>query len=190
MKKTLVVARYNESIDWLKGVNGWNIVLYNKGEPIETEYRTINLLNTGREAHTYLKHIIDNYDNLSDYVLFIQGHPFDHTHQDLTKTVDMINSFSLENVEHFKPLVDHDLECDLNGKPHHPSELLIEEYTSNYSIIVPNRLIFTPGAQFIVTRQAILSRPKKFYEDLLANVSHGVNQEAYILERLWRYIFS
>jgi hypothetical protein len=73
----IVVARYNESIDWTKS---YNCIIYNKGDPIEnTNTTTIPLPNVGREGHTYLHHIINHYDNLSDYTMFLQGNPFDHT---------------------------------------------------------------------------------------------------------------
>ena len=75
----IVVARYNESIDWTKF---YNCIIYNKGDPIENTNTTTNvttLPNVGREGHTYLHHIINNYDTLSDYTMFLQGNPFDHT---------------------------------------------------------------------------------------------------------------
>jgi hypothetical protein len=36
------------------------------------------LPNVGREAHTYLTYIIDNYDRLPEYVMFCQGRIDDH----------------------------------------------------------------------------------------------------------------
>ena len=36
--------------------------------------------NKGREAHSYLYHIIENYESLAGHVLFLQGSPFDHCH--------------------------------------------------------------------------------------------------------------
>ena len=43
-------------------------------------YKTINLPNIGREAHTYLYHIINNYDNLADINVFLPG-SVDTTHK-------------------------------------------------------------------------------------------------------------
>jgi hypothetical protein len=47
-----------------------------------TKYLPINesfLTNVGREGHTFFKYIYDNYDNLDDYTIFLQGHPYDHS---------------------------------------------------------------------------------------------------------------
>lgn len=73
----LVVARYNENIDWLKNT-ALNYIIFNKGEanlPLWVK-NEIKLPNIGREAHTYLTYIILNYDNLPEHSVFVQGNPF------------------------------------------------------------------------------------------------------------------
>uniref|UniRef100_A0A6C0F4Y2 Uncharacterized protein n=1 Tax=viral metagenome TaxID=1070528 RepID=A0A6C0F4Y2_9ZZZZ len=79
----LVVARYKENIDWVLAYNDIAII-YNKG-PLITGYNAgfpfqnvINLENIGREGHTYLHHIIENYENLNSRTIFVQGSPFIH----------------------------------------------------------------------------------------------------------------
>lgn len=74
----LVIARYNEDISWLSKVKNMKITIYNKGED-NINKSSIKLPNIGRESHTYLTHIIDNYDNLSDITIFSQGDPFFHS---------------------------------------------------------------------------------------------------------------
>lgn len=74
----LVVARYNEDVNWLKKVpKNINIILYNKGKD-DIQFKFIKLDNIGRESHTYLYHIINNYDKLADKTIFTQGDPFSH----------------------------------------------------------------------------------------------------------------
>lgn len=73
----LVVSRYNENISWTKLYN--KVYIYNKGEQLEnTNHNVYYLDNIGREGHTYLSHIIDNYNNLDEYIIFCQGDPFEH----------------------------------------------------------------------------------------------------------------
>lgn len=67
----LVVARYNENIDWTKPYNDI-LTVYNKGVPLGME-NEIPLPNVGREGHTYLYHIVTNYDKLSQMTVFHQG---------------------------------------------------------------------------------------------------------------------
>lgn len=79
-KYQLIVARYNEKLDWALPYN-FLTKIYNKGD-VETIPKIFldveNLPNVGRESHTYLYHIIKNYDNLSEYTIFSQGNPLDH----------------------------------------------------------------------------------------------------------------
>lgn len=78
----IVVARYNEDIRWLIPIVK-HCIIYNKG-PDDLNYipnhdkHVIKCENLGREAGTYIKHIIDNYNNLDDYTIFIQANPVDH----------------------------------------------------------------------------------------------------------------
>jgi hypothetical protein len=79
IKCELVVARYNEDLEWLKQIpKDIKITVYNKGlENINIPY--IKLPNIGRESHTYLQHIITNYNNLADQTIFCQGDSIFHS---------------------------------------------------------------------------------------------------------------
>lgn len=75
---SLVIARYKEDLDWVTAYNDIAIV-YNKGpDPVQKGLRVVDIENVGREGHTYLYHIINNYDSLTNRVIFSQGDPFDH----------------------------------------------------------------------------------------------------------------
>ena len=77
----LVVARYDEDASWC---DAYNCTVYNKGEDSPTlrarraaaRWRT--LPNIGRESHTILSHIVERYDELADWTVFMQGDPWDH----------------------------------------------------------------------------------------------------------------
>lgn len=74
----LVIARYSENVNWVLPYNDIAII-YNKGKLNIDGFKTVvNVENIGREGHTYLYHIIKNYDNLSSRVIFSQGDPFLH----------------------------------------------------------------------------------------------------------------
>lgn len=85
MKKRLVVAHYNENLDWLEPYkNICDIMIYNKNNSLKNfdEFEKLsngyNLLNIGREAHTYLWHIVHHYHELADIEIFVQGRIEDH----------------------------------------------------------------------------------------------------------------
>ena len=71
----LVIAHYNENLDWLGPVAD-RCHIYHKGRDGLPQFRFRqweHLPNVGREGHTYLHHIINNYDHLSDITVFLQG---------------------------------------------------------------------------------------------------------------------
>ena len=77
----IVIARYNEDIDWVNSLAKDNVIIYNKGPDHNiADVESITRLNIGRESETYLYYIISNYHCLPDYVLFMQGDPFFHMH--------------------------------------------------------------------------------------------------------------
>jgi hypothetical protein len=85
---TMVVARYNEGLAWLDFMpKNINVIIYNKGPDIVDRKILDNPIitvvdkchNTGRETETYLRHIVKEYDKLSDIVIFTQGNPLDHS---------------------------------------------------------------------------------------------------------------
>jgi len=80
MSYKIIVARYNENIEWLNSEMS-NCVVYNKGNKLDIENEII-LENTGRESETYLHYIITNYDKLPDVVVFTQARISDHKGSD------------------------------------------------------------------------------------------------------------
>src|SRR5579864_9548182 len=77
-----VIARYKEDIDWV-GQLKIPYVIYNKGQDsgcLRPKYNVVDRPNFGRESETFLHHIIENYEKLPDYLVMLQGHPFDHCH--------------------------------------------------------------------------------------------------------------
>jgi hypothetical protein len=76
----IVVARYKEPLNWLKDdpFNKYPVIIYNKGG--DNNYfkssniiKEIKLSNYGLEVHSFLYHIINNYNNLANITAFLQG---------------------------------------------------------------------------------------------------------------------
>lgn len=120
----LVVARFNENLDWLLILKNLDIVIYNKGEEnidyikynlnnLNIKCEIINIPNIGREGSTYIDHIINNYKKLYNYTIFVQAFPFDHCPNIYSKIIDFVNN--LENIN-FTFLNNKLLECDFLGR--------------------------------------------------------------------------
>ena len=93
----VVVARFNESIDWLRLFDTSSqfrdaklpasnipleskssVVIYNKGRMLGDKYKVVTMENKGLEVSAYLRYIVDNYEVLPDVVFFCQGAIHDH----------------------------------------------------------------------------------------------------------------
>jgi hypothetical protein len=184
----IVVARYNENINWCKKFS--NVIVYNKGDCLNNGYNEILLPNVGREGHTYYKHICDNYDNLTDYTIFLQGNPFDHSPNimhDLNKYIN--NPFLNINFEFLSKNI---IDCNLSGCEHHKDLPLIETYEKIFGKRVENmKFKFGAGAQFIVSKKCILNRPKSFYSKIVELLENEINPiEGFVIERFHKIIFN
>ena len=76
--------------------NGFDLIVYNKGDKIQIEknIKLIEIKNVGRESHTWLHHICENYENISENNIFLQGRIDDlgcMAYQDISKYLINLN---------------------------------------------------------------------------------------------------
>lgn len=213
MKNHIVIARYNENIDWIYEINNnlYDIFIYNKGNKLHNilNCNIIELKNTGRESHTYLYHIINNYDNLPEKIIFTQAYPFDHVNFDFINKINNFNTYkdnflyfskNILNIQYdeksnkfFEYGILHGSEWknyhELNSPIHTTIKHLFKDFKERNL-----KLIFGAGAIYGVNKELILKNDKKFYIrciDILNNSLNLINpDEGHAFERLWFYIFN
>lgn len=187
----IVIARYNEDVGWSKQYP--NVIVYNKGEKLDDGYNEVFLNNVGREGHTYYKYICDNYDNLEDYTIFLQGNPFDHSpniiynlnHYRYVKELSIDFEFLSEGVC-YSTL---DVQCHRNCENINIHQTW--EFVFGVKCGYTDECIFGGGAQFIVSKNRILKRPKEFYEKIVKMLEYSISPiEGYDIERFHKYIFA
>jgi len=158
-KMTMIVARYKENLNWLKNVR-WNYIVYNAGKDalpawIKNEIKLPNT--TGNEAYAYLTYIIDNYDNLPDFVICVQGHPFDHL-RDLIKTISNFDGkadfFPLSDSVYLDKYENRKVGIELAESIR---KLFLDDLKSFKYFEYPE------GSQFIASKKAILFHTKRTY---------------------------
>lgn len=190
MSFCIIVARYNENIEWTKEFP--HVIIYNKGMQLNDDdgYNEILLNNVGREGHTYYKYICDNYDNLPDYNVFLQGNPFDHSPNIISNLHHHIrHGFNLG----FAFLSEHvycsslDRECMLNWQ----CKNIHQNWKHVFGVNCDNQeCIFGAGAQFIVSKKRILQNTKEFYKNILQMLEYTIDPtEGHDIERFHKYIF-
>lgn len=185
----IVVARYNEDVEWVKQFP--NVIIYNKGSKLEGNYNEVILdKNVGREGHSYYKYIYDNYENLEDYTIFLQGNPFDHSPNLIQKINKYINNKNISIP--FEFISETILDCNLSGCPHQSDLPLAQMFRFLFNTKRKNmKFKFGAGAQFIVSKSQILKRPKSFYLKIINILENDLNPiEGFVIERFHKLIFS
>lgn len=204
----VIIARYSEDVSWAETL-GYDYIVYDKGpNPLKG---TKQLRNIGREGHTYLTHIVENYDTLAGMNVFLQGSPFDHIDNRGCGTPDMLRKMIKDVVEsnaHFKGLAWFKLKCDRLGHPHdlHKPENkgrwsgwgkdipVGDIFERLFDAQFPNQLIVrAPAGLFAVSGERIRTRPKAFYEYALKMFEADPDDSSntgHAFERLWQHIFN
>jgi hypothetical protein len=215
----IVIARYNEDLQWLKSdpFNRYNYIVYNKGindnflksEKFKNE---IKLNNIGRETHTYLTHIINNYDGgLAEFTLFVPGSlelenrnerakrlfiaAGNDNKSDLFACVLYDNSVK-DTFNDFQ--IDKYLSSNENNKSLNNDDTMklsdIRPYGKWYETIFNNvnndSKCFTQNSMFGLTRDTILKKPKTYYMNLIKQVKeHNNHETVHYFERSWETVF-
>lgn len=182
----IVVAKFREDVSWTNELtNKHRVFIYDKsGEP-STPY--IPLPNRLREAGTYLHHIVEHYDDLAEYTMFLQGNPFDHCHLPRPQFIETLlnNPLALREDGHWHIHHGHG-----DGRPQHPG-LPVEQMYMWLGYTQPrHQYKFRAGAQYLVSRDEIHKRDKEFYQRLYDFMQDHGGMCPWTIERLWIYIFN
>lgn len=205
MSYKIIVARYNEDIEWLKNEMS-NCIIYNKGQQLNIENEVL-LNNVGRESDTYLNYIIQNYNNLPDVVVFTQAKISDHrgsnninyllnlkneafihsksqdylVYRDKTGQQCWNSDWNFENGEYY---LKH---CYKDNKP----ILFIDWFKRHIQNEYPNPIKIYANGLFAVSKELILKHSIDYYKNLILQLNHHINSsEGHFFERSWYYIFN
>lgn len=185
MNITIVVAKYKEDISWLnlKHFSQCKVIVYDKSPETGT------IPNVGREAETFVRYIVENYDKLTEYTLFLQGNPFDHCPIGLFVDFYENKATYVNRIERTENLFDSNI-------------LYFDKYYENIlqRKWTNDRIKFTAGAQYTVHINCIRQYSLEFWKRLhlmLSVCNHTCEMKEYdqdsidpwTMERLWGYIF-
>lgn len=193
MKTLVVVSKYNEDVSWINNIKH-DVLIYDKSEnPLPNSIKRPNI---GREAETLLFYIIDNYNNLPDLTIFLQGdprsNPINYTYEEVVDEVNKNHEYSLKTILTFEPIVSI------------KNYWLKSCYILNVKLFGENHDVvkFSSGVQYVIPKNLILNRPLEFYKLLhekvlkfgnlgliwnKENLKDGI--DAWTLELIWGNIF-
>lgn len=229
----IVISRYNESVSWSDIYSGYRYI-YNKGptiidanlhhgdisldgDVVEADIhgdRYRKLENKGRESDTMLNYIIENYDNIPDYVAFSQGGIDNHgwnRPKDWGPTMFLNMLFeAFRNGGYSNHLV-----FNRHDNPEWSLKLDYKQILSYDNKVYDNNISFIdflkkigiydsfhhdeknyqikiyPSSFMIISKENILSRSKSYYEDIIKYCNYHLNPiEGHYFERSWAYIFN
>ena len=213
--KEIVIARYNEKLEWIEEdpFNQYDLIVYNKGKDDDFKKtdkikKIIKLDNVGKCDHTYLYHIIHNYDNLKDITIFLPGSC--NMDNKIAKTRKLLKEIEAKNTAIFlsdnkfnnlhTQMYDFHLnewstsnaqnrainsETTLKKSEYRPFGLWFKKYFGN--TIVNN---VTYMGIFSISKNDILQKPKDYYENLIQQLSdHSNPEEGHYFERAWEAVF-
>ena len=212
----IVVARYNESLCWLNEYpfNQFEYIVYNKGDndTFEKNHVTqiVTLENVGRCDHTYLYHIIENYENLSNINVFFTG-SLDTIPFKKTKAINILNNIMQSNyINAYFIGIYHDClktnyqdftldnwSCTNPDNFSKNSEnslykCKLRPYATWYNYFFGNITAHwsTMGGIFSIDKRDIIQHPKTKYISIAQTVNTHSNPEAgHYIERSWGVIF-
>ena len=199
----IVTAHYNEDLNWLLDTEHPVVVCDKPGAaamPFEPDAICSLRVNRGREASSFLKFIVENYDGLPHFVAFVHGHE--------TAWHQLLPFSLLEGIRRAKKHQYQyiNLNAAISSKTGHTTipmghRGLIALQTHWDSLFrdifngmdFPTHLRFMCCAQFIVSRQAIRRHPRAVYQRLYDWVMDPANGDDWDLgaamEFIWHMLF-
>lgn len=223
----LVIARYKEPLNWLTRYEKFpfrNIYIYNKNDTDKKktskdlscalggkECLKFDLKNEGRCDHTYLYHIIHNYDTLADVTIFTKGSSdmwrearrlkftvktvFET--QNTVMSVDEVptsvhvhaSNFSMDKYRSSHPSNNNGSmnSENITMKPASPRPFG-KWFETRFPGINVFKIVF--AGVFAVSRVHIYQHPKSYYERLIKELEGHPNPEVgHYFERSWLAIF-
>jgi len=210
-----VVARYNENTDWFNDYpfNHFDMICYNKGPKLPENCFTetckvVNLDNVGRCDHTYLYHIIKNYNNLAPVTIFLPASCMDSHKKEFTFNVikhvletkttvlqggivnDVRKEFYNFTLDEWKATNKENIEVNPESQLQKcPIRPFGKWYDANFGPELKIKVFCFYGI-IAVAREHIIQHPIERYEKLIKYVSNSSNPEAgHYMERSWGAIF-
>lgn len=193
MSVDLVIAHFDESLDWIKDVDKtkYRPIVVSKTIRNASIYQPYN---KGYEASAFLEYIIRHYNNLPEFVVFVHAHEFAwHQHGSIQ---NIINSFVFDDTTpHYYNFNKEILNVfKVNG-------LIVQSLNIfepiakilGFNASATPTFISSRCAQFIVHRSLIHRHPIDTYKQLLNviyNWQGNTKQLAINFEWIWSFIFT
>ena len=211
-----VISRYNEDLSWTTEYpfNKYKYIVYNKGGNNDNYVKTnvlhsYKIKNEGKCDHTYLYHIVHNYEKLSDIVVFLPG-CINECYFKFTKTKILFELIKKYNEAFF--IVDYYTKSNIldeyyyfkvdNYKSMSKSNLVKNEnidfrkskirpfgkwYEINFHYNIQHISLF---GIMSINKKDIYNHEKQYYYKFMKSLEGAINDElSHYFEKSWEAIF-
>ncbi|OQE35443.1 hypothetical protein PENCOP_c013G01829 [Penicillium coprophilum] len=190
-----------ENTDWLEDqLPEWQHAVYLVDDP-EADLPVEQ--NKGKESSAYLQYILDNYDKLPEYMVFLHAHQYsghvEFWEQDNVLTVRRLQLDYLRQVGYLNLRCDWSPGCPDEVQPFRQTAGRTTElaFAGAWIRIFNNtnvpEIVATPCcAQFAVTKEQVLQRPRSAYESYhywLMTTELDDETSGRVFEYIWHIIF-
>jgi hypothetical protein len=209
-KYELVVARYDEALDWVRKepFDSMQKSIYLKDNdlqrtieiyedlPASTRFQVLN--NTGNEGHTFLTHIVSHWDHLAEHTIFSQGSPLPQG-ENMSRIVQgIMNCLSQDSSA---PCTEYYNGYRAFSGVFPPQNYItlqkpFEQFTQPINFLqlfrgrFPSVAVYSSGAYCMVSRDRIRRHSHNLYRELLGVLSGKYHEPGgYAMEKLWTYLF-
>ena len=198
-KHFFCISHFDGELDWINTLSKSKYLVYNKSKAkLDNKINNIRIKNVGYNIYSYLKFIIENYENLPDTVVFCKDNIFQR-HIKISTFISLLRRNIFTCLEENNKRRNFPISINLSDNSFNEvnSSWYKYEYSRKYfhdfndfykyifnSINIPLFLRYAPGANYIVPKNNILLRSKIFYKNLLKFVSHSqYSCESHFIER-------
>ena len=176
----VVIAHYKENLEWVNNLK-YKYVIISK-----EKYQPEEKPNKGFEASSYLEYIINNYDDLNEYTIFVHGHRNSWHHS--MNMDEKINNLVFD--KNYYNLNENPLSGIGTGEnSYEKTDLMYQSFRKilNMDIIIEN-IYMRGSAQFYVHRDCILRHSKDVYIKLY-NYLMDTDEISFWTSRGFEYIW-
>jgi len=215
MNVGVVIAHYNESLSWVDHLREINTsiktFIVSKTDPNSFLYQPHN---KGFEASAYLEFIVNMYDKLPEWCIFVHGHEYSWHHEGamhalIASTISSIHrGLKYKNINKCPPnyYIYDSIDAGFHGDNQERKIALLDGLRTVRDCIhlgmfqplgiekcIPVTYAAKPAAQFLVHRDLIQKHSHETYKSLLRllySTPYDDKNKACVYEAMWNRIFT
>ena len=192
----IIVSRYQRDTSWTKAFvdRGYVTLVYEHGGPTSSPNNPYNSqLNKGKEGLSYMRYIVDKYDSLPMYSVFLHDKMESWHHKGNITDLVLANEGKSSGYKNFNNMLCASIENPVWKQTKWYFKKFLSPYIGPMDLYGDWTVNQLCCAQFVVTRSKIRQHPVKMYEDIhnwLATSDMDPEITGRLLEWTYRLIFN